>query len=267
MSSSLTSSSRVWAIYDALLADLPADVRTDAFSAGLHWFGVRADGGVGLAMAPSDGRASPTDAGSISGRTVRELALRARSWNMADAALGLASINAWHNRPDRVSAWTDSPDYLVHEGCNTFETMLPRVKGRKVAVIGHFRGLENLAEVCDLAILERSPQAGDLPDPACEVVLPECEVVFITGTTLINKTLPRLLELSRNAFVCLVGPTTPISPRVFDFGVDLVAGLLVDRPDEVWPVVLEGGQHRFFDHGTRMIQIECAASRKTTTTY
>ena len=38
-----------------------------------------------------------------------------------------------------------------------------------------------------------------MPDPACEYILSEQDVVIMTATTLINKTMPRLLALSRNA--------------------------------------------------------------------
>ena len=127
-----------------------------------------------------------------------------------------------------------------------------------MAVIGHFRGLDELARVSQLTILERRPQPGDAPDPACEVILPEAEFVFITATTLINKTLPRLLQLCPQAFVVLVGPTTPLTPKWFDLGVDMIAGLLIDDVPSVWKIVQEGGQHAFFDHGTRMVQIERA---------
>jgi uncharacterized protein (DUF4213/DUF364 family) len=66
---------------------------------------------------------------------------------------------------------------------------LEKLRGKRVAVIGHFRDLERIAAVCHLSILERRPEPGDLPDTACEFVLPEQEVVIMTATTLINKTL------------------------------------------------------------------------------
>ena len=245
-----------WTIYDELCAGVPTSVTVRAFSGGLHWFGVQSDRALGLAMAPREIPSSPTFAGRIAGQELRSAASLSKSWNFADAALGIAALNSHYNDPARVLDWA-LPSRFVHQtGANAFETMLPRVVGRRVAVIGHFRGLEKLAEVCQLTILERRPQPGDAPDPACEVILPEAEFVFITATTLINKTLPRLLQLCPNAFVVLVGPTTPLTPLWFDLGVDMVAGLLVDDVSAVWQIVQEGGQHTFFDHGTRMVQIE-----------
>lgn len=244
-----------WTIYDRLIAGVPAGLSADGFAAGLHWFGLRAGGAIGMAMAPREGYDSPTLAGSIAGRSLGELADLAKSWNLADAALGVAALNAAYNRADRLEAWLASGG---HAACaaNAFTHFRPRLVGKRVAIIGHFRALAPLASLCELTILERRPQPGDLPDPACEVVLPSSDFVFITATTLINKTLPRLLELSRGATVILVGPTTPLTPLWFDLGVAAIAGLVVPGDSDAWRIVQEGGQHEFFNRGARMVLVE-----------
>lgn len=76
-------------------------------------------------------------------------------------------------------------------------------------------------------ILERHPKPGDYPDSACEYLLPECDTVLITGSSMVNKTLPRLLELCKNAYVILTGPTVPLCPALLDFGIDRLAGMVV----------------------------------------
>ncbi len=252
--------SRFWSIYEALSSGLPeAEVEIEAFAAGIHWFGVRAGGGLGLAMSPRETQVRIGPAGWVAGSPLRETAALARSWDMGEAALGIAALNAYYNQPARAREAAESAGCAFSEtGASVFRQMLPRIAGRRVAVIGHFQGLEEAARVCELSILERRPQPGDFPDPACEAILPESDYVFITGTTLINKTLPRLLELARGAFVCLVGPTTPLMPGLLELGVDLLAGLVVENPDAVWPVVQEGGRHSFFERGARMVQIERA---------
>jgi uncharacterized protein (DUF4213/DUF364 family) len=71
---------------------------------------------------------------------------------------------------------------------------LANKKGKKVAVVGHFSLVEKqLGCKCSLSILEREPEGTDFLDSACEYILPEQDFVFITGMTLTNKTLPRLL--------------------------------------------------------------------------
>jgi uncharacterized protein (DUF4213/DUF364 family) len=249
-----------WTIYDRLLADLPERHPVTAFTGGLNWFGVRAGGSLGLAMAPHESRDAPSLAGRVAGQELRTVAALAKSWNFADAALGLAALNSFYNAPARVLGWAQG-DYFVHQtGANAFATMLPRVVGKRVAVIGHFHGLEEIAKVCSLTILERRPQSGDAPDPACEVILPEADFVFITGVTLINKTIVRLLQLCPQAFVVLVGPTVPLAPVWFELGVSMIAGLMIDDVPATFQLVQEGGKHTFFDYGTRMVQIERRAT-------
>jgi uncharacterized protein (DUF4213/DUF364 family) len=135
--------------------------------------------------------------------------------------------------------------------------------GKKVAVIGHFPGLQKVADVAELTIFERRPMEGDLPDFAAEYVLPEQDYVFITGTTITNKTLPRLLELSASATVALVGPSVPLAPWWFDMGVDVLAGaVVVDKP-AVWAHCQEGGHRGVFGNGALMIDIRRSDLRPT----
>jgi hypothetical protein len=103
--------------------------------------------------------------------------------------------------------------------------------------------------------LERKPGPGDVPDPACEYILPAQDVVVMTATTLINKTMPRLLALSRNAFTVIAGPSTPLHPLLFGHGADLLGGLIVDNQPSVWRAVAEGGREALFSQGGRMVKI------------
>jgi uncharacterized protein (DUF4213/DUF364 family) len=205
-------------------------------------------------MTPREGAASLPRAGEIAGMRTRDLAASVKSWNFHQAALGLAAINSALNSSPSIERTAGlSPGQQPDE--DVFTYMLDEFRGRKVAVVGHFRNLERLQAVCDLSILERLPQPGDLPDPACEWILPEQDFVVITAATLINKTLPRLLELSRKARVILAGPSTPLTPRLFEFGIDLLGGLVVEDESRVWTVIQEGGQHQIFRGGSRMVKL------------
>lgn len=64
-----------------------------------------------------------------------------------------------------------------------------------------------------LYIMDREEKTGAMPDSACEHYLPLCDLVIITGSAAINKTMPRLLELSRNAEVILTGTSWSLPPR------------------------------------------------------
>jgi uncharacterized protein (DUF4213/DUF364 family) len=129
------------------------------------------------------------------------------------------------------------------------------MKGRKVAVIGRFPDLKPLEQICQLSVLERRPGEGDLPDAACEYILPQQDFVFMTATTLLNKPFPRLLELSKNAFKVMVGPSTPMTPLSFELGIDALAGTVVLNADSVWQAAQEGAARGIFSQGAQMVKL------------
>lgn len=244
----------MWQIYDELLSLLPKDnSHIKRALTGLYWFLVHSEG-VGIAMTPPEGNSNLFLPGRISGKPVREVAQLIKSWDFYEGALGLATINSVLNTPERVRK-TFGVEMENQPKVSVFEHLKEEITGKKVAVIGHFRDLEPLASICQLSILERRPLFGDYPDPACEYILPEQEYVFITATTLINKTLPRLLELSKNAYVVLVGPSTPLTPILFNYGIDMLAGTLVLEPSQVWSLIEEGDRHEFFQKGAGMVKV------------
>ena len=70
-------------------------------------------------------------------------------------------------------------------------------------------------------------------------------MVAITGTTLINHTFEELIGLCRpDAFVLVLGPTTPLSPVLFDYGADVISGTLVTDPETVLRYVSQGASFR-----------------------
>lgn len=243
----------MWELYDALIDAVPATARVRECVCGVNWFAVRSLG-VGLAMAPGSGPAVLPQAGRYAGMYVRDLAVLLKSWNFHEATLGLAAINSALNHVASVEdAYGLSIDAVADT--NYFEYVRQEFRGRKVALIGHFCDMERLKGMRSLTILERQPQAGDIPDPACEYVLKDQDLVCITSVTLINKTLPRLLQLSAGAKTVLIGPSTPLTPLLYDYGVDDLAGLVVEDEPAMLRIVQEGGQRRSFAPCTRMVTL------------
>ncbi len=243
----------IWDIYDELIEQVPSNMTLKRFLSASHWNLAETDA-IGMSMVPREGNGRVAGAGTFSGMNAKDAAAKIKSWNNHEAAFGLSVINSVINNPDKIFALTE---YEIEKDSNVslFEYMREDLRGKKVAVIGHFCGIDSLNEICTLSILERFPQPGDFPDPACEYILPEQDYVFITGTTLINKTLPRLLELSKNAQVAIVGPSTPMSGILFKHGASIAAGTAVLDKEKVWNLIQEGDQHRFFSEGGQMIKI------------
>jgi uncharacterized protein (DUF4213/DUF364 family) len=246
-----------WALYNALIDPIPSGRTADEVILGSHWAYVRSGDRVGLAM--NLARVHDTEtrprllSGScrdLSGIPLRELAAAATSWNFAEASLGVAAINAFWNAVEHETV----ARAMEREDRKAFEVWREKVRGKKVAVIGHFMRLEQiLGGDCELSILEKRPGHGDYPDSACEFILPEQDIIFSTGVTLINKTLPRLLELSRRQGMILVGPTVSLAPPLFGFGVRDLQGFVITDPDLCREVVRGRNENvSIFDAGKRV---------------
>ena len=76
-------------------------------------------------------------------------------------------------------------------------------------------------------------------------MLPQADVVALTGTSLLNQTFDQLIGLCRpDAFRLLLGPSTPLSPVLFDAGIDALSGTWVDDPELVLRSVGQGATFR-----------------------
>ena len=99
----------------------------------------------------------------------------------------------------------------------------------------------------------RCNEGYELPPKAAAEVIPEADVVAITGTSLVNKTFDKLIQHCRpDAFVLLLGPTSPLSPVLFDYGVDLIAGTRVVDPVVALDVAGQGAIFRQM-RGVRLV--------------
>lgn len=249
----------MWTLYDRLIEAVPENLTADRIRVGRRWAAVSAGGLCGTAMAIREQEDPPAPLLPEDGTPLREVARLAKSWNFLEAAVGTAAINAYHNRPEAVERLEEKPEPAgPGNGTlpqNAFAFHSETVRGKKTAVIGHFPQIEEfLGAAAVLSILERRPRPGDYPDSACEYLLPEQDFVFITGSTVVNKTLPRLLTLSGGAYTAVVGPSTPLSPLLFSRGADELSGFLITDPDGLFEAVLapddpEGPRHTLFQCG------------------
>jgi len=77
----------------------------------------------------------------------------------------------------------------------------------------------------------------------------------MTASTLVNKTMPRLLALSQGARIVVAGPTTPLHPLMFNYGIEMLGGFLVEDEQNAWRTVAEGGQRELFSAGIRIVNV------------
>lgn len=208
-------------LYDALCAGVTSEDTIEKTISGERWAFAETASSAGIAMFTAGSTIAPMYP-TLEGLSLAEAAQTVKSWNLEEASLGLSAANAFYNAPERIEAFGAgvSMDVFYTDGIN--------LRGKTVALVGHMHGPKGLREQAKAVyILERAPQPGDYPDSACDWILPQCDLVIITGSSLINKTLPHLLELSQNALTILTGPSVPLCPELLDFGLDRIAGMAV----------------------------------------
>jgi uncharacterized protein (DUF4213/DUF364 family) len=106
-------------------------------------------------------------------------------------------------------------------------------------------------------VLEQNPGPDDLPTEMAPEVLPEAEVVAITGMTLANHTLEGLMRLcAPEAKLLVLGPTTPLSPVLFEAGVEVLSGAVVKEVEPVLRRVSQGANfHQVHQAGVRLVNM------------
>ena len=243
-------------IFDAILPSLP-DGNVLEIEIGLFWTAVlvETEGGqfCGLASTMSSpehghaGQPAVRDAGRLHQYSARKLAELVRSQGHTEVSVGLAAVNALLPRPRK---FVDLPaeEYIARQGSQS-----------RVAVIGHFPFVEALrVNVQELWVLELNPQDGDFPASSAPEIIPQADILAITSTSLINHTLDGILRHRKpGAKVMLLGPSTPLTPLLFDFGIHVLSGSIVEDSEAVLRYVKQGANFRQIKkQGIRLVTME-----------
>ena len=180
-------------------------------------------------------RPSVVRAGHLQELNYLDLAALMQSDSQTEVSVGLAAVNAL--LPKYPKHWME---------LNAEKYLLQSSAGKNVAMIGHFPFVQALRRVAKTVwVLELRPREGDLPANTAPEIIPQADVIVITATTLINKTFDGLMELRRNdAEVILLGPSTPLSPVLYDYGVDILSGTWVVKPEETMRYIGQGASLR-----------------------
>ena len=238
-------------IYDELIDGIPEGILIKDYSIGKRWSYVETKDNIGLAMNMSIDSIDYSYSGTLKGRVLKEVAKLSKSWNFVESSVGLAAINAYYNKMENLSK---NKGNLKDD--DAFVTYKDKVRNKKVSVIGHFPFLEKqLKDICDLYIIEKRPSKGDYPDSACEYLLPVSDYVFITSSTIVNKTFTRLIELAKNGETIMVGPSTPLTPKLFEYNIDNLSGFIVEDKENFKKSINGRIVRDFFQFG-KMVNIK-----------
>lgn len=176
------------------------------------------------------------DLGNLNGKPTLELAEYARSWNLVEASIGVAALNSMV----KVRGKT---------GVNAIDIVLETCENERVAMVGKFPRIDEIKALAkELWVLEMNPNLldpknGTISESALEYVIPDSDIVIVTGSTLINKTMERILELCRqaDAYTIVMGPSTTMSDVLFDYGADVLAGVEIVKPPSLLNIISQSG--------------------------
>jgi uncharacterized protein (DUF4213/DUF364 family) len=202
---------------------------------------------------PSSAMAMPFP-GKMKGKPARDAMKEAFSDHGIRRGVGIATVNAlaelcWERRPH--------PGVELLRGLDAFDANNFRPDDRTVVVGAFVPFLKELKRRGQpFLVLEKDPdtlKASEMPfyrpaEMAREVV-PQADVLLMTGTTLLNDTLESLLSWAKpEARVIIVGPTVGLLPDAFlARGADYLGGVRITQPDEFLDLLAEGGSgYHFF---------------------
>lgn len=226
-------------LYQDLALGVPdEDVRR--IVCGPRWLMIEGQSGAGLAYLPRGAKEFLLQLPKLRRLSLRQLADMVHSWEPLEMAVGIAAINAHYNRFDL--------DGLQGNGAQCFQ----EEKGR-VVVIGAFPGLA--ATLPNAQVIETEPRPGEFPIIAMDSLVPGCAAAVVASSTLINRNLPRILRLAQGARTALVGPGTPLTPRLYDYGINILGGLVVRDPAGLAAAIQAGALPREFGRFGRYVHI------------
>ncbi|MBU2578129.1 DUF364 domain-containing protein [Patescibacteria group bacterium] len=238
------------ALLDALVSSLELDGEVRDIRQGVFHTAVRSRFCGLAATLPRDAlRQEPPlvkNPGNLLQKSPGELVQMAYSDSILEAAIGMATINSLLYIDENKCTEINARDLIVEKG-----------KDKRVAIVGHFPFIPMLRNIVEkLWVIEKNPRKGDLAEAEAENFLPLAEIVAITGTAITNHTIDRLLEIcDPKAFVIVLGDTAPLSPLLFDFGIDAVAGTKVVDAELVLRCVSEGANFRQIRGTRRLIML------------
>lgn len=248
----------MWEIYDKLIGGIPETWKAEEIVRGSAFSYIKSGEGIGIAGLMNYDYRVPMFTKNMEGAPLREVAECVKSWNFYEASVGLAAINAYYNNPDVARKAGVAVGDSMHVEDRIYDPFIMsqnEIRGKKVAVLGHFPFIESLFEpVCDMKVIAGEiPVEGDYPASSAEHFLPESDFIYIGSSCFVEKTLPRLLELSKNAQkVTIVGPSTTLAPVLFEYGVHDLSGYVIKDSDRAMRMIRGAENGKIFSTGQKV---------------
>lgn len=220
--------------------------KINSLCVGVRWIAVLTEKvGVSMTYDNNKHQSGIEDAGNFQGKNVEEVLNYLKTFDTLKIGIGLATLNSLIEIPKNF------------ESINIFDYLVEKGKDKRIVFIGHFEDIKKLEGIAkEIIIIERKPREDDYLDTFQEYLIPKGDIVAITGSTFVNKSIKRILELSKGKFVIVFGPSTPLSTVLFDYGVDLIGGIIPKDDIKLFNIISQGGSIQNFKNLINFVTIK-----------
>jgi len=177
------------------------------------------------------GHSQMRDVGQLHHKTAQDLAQWLLSDNLLEASIGMAALNSLIEVDENKLKQVNASAIIACEG-----------KGKNVVVVGHFPFVEQIKAIPQNCwVIEKQPFGEEFPEEAAEELIPKADVIAITGTAFINHSIEKLLSLCQpGSMVMVLGPSTPLLPLLFDYGITYLSGSQVTDEEAAIETIVQG---------------------------
>jgi uncharacterized protein (DUF4213/DUF364 family) len=222
-------------ILEDLLATLPNDkIPVNKVIIGVHWTLVSSKYcGLGSTMVRQEqpGHSQVREVGHLQEKSAQELASWVLSDNLLEASIGIATLNSLLELNEETATQVNAVEIITRES-----------QGKNLAIIGHFPFVDRIKPITrNCWVIEKKPFGDDFPEEAAKEYIPQSDVIAITGTAFINHTIEGLLSLCPSGSVVMIlGPSTPLSPVLFKYGITYLSGARIIDEDAAINTIQQG---------------------------
>lgn len=165
----------------------------------------------------------------VKGSSLKDTAALLKDESLFLRSIGLAALNAGLDRP------------ASYGNAGAGELLREHGEGKRVGIVGHFPFTPDVREfAAETMLFELADIPGALPRDQWEDAMARCDIMAITGTALLTRYMAYYLEHTRHALTIVVGPSTPLSPVLFEKGADILCTSKVIDPISVGEGVQQG---------------------------
>lgn len=197
-------------------------------------------------------------AGSLTDRSLLEVLQWSYEPPSLKKIIGIATLNAVSQHIFQIAKDNDwgNPYIRIKENLIDY---LKIEKDTKVTFIGFVKPMiQNISRITqNILIIEDNPSISEsynnfiIKKDIKQLDRNELstDILFCTGTALINDTLEEILELFKRNVRCIsiVGPSACMIPDIlFDYGVDIVGGMKIIDSEATMKIIQEGGGTKLF---------------------